>query len=489
MDGSFQWKYKHLFLSLLFTFLFISCGEDPISEDKDDVTFAVDVGNSEIPYIIISTDNAAIQNEPKVPATMQIYQLDQKLHDLNIGIEFRGSTSFRISDKKSYGIETWDEAGNDIDVSILGIPEEEDWILQGHIVNFGGQFIFDRTMIYNYFGYRLARSIGRYASDTRLVEVQLNDVYQGVYVFMEKLKRDNNRIDIATLRPDENEGEDITGGYILKIDKTSGGDLNLDQPLEYFENNWEDDARYTENISFRSDYDINGNLIDFAPYDSPYHENQYLETYFLYEYPDADEISPQQKIYIQNYINDFETALLTDDFSSSQRTYLDYIDIESFVDYFLLNEVCRNIDAYRLSTFLHKDKNGKLNMGPIWDLNIGFDTGDRIPWDDWVINYNNYVDRDPWMLPFWWSRLMEDPLFRQSVKSRWQILRTGDMSTAALHSIVDDAVDMLKRNGAVQRNYEVWNLETPVDYDASIQSLKDFLEQRTAWMDSEIGSF
>ena len=78
--------------------------------------------------------------------------------------------------------------------------------------------------------------------------------------------------------------------------------------------NWDDDARYTEENSFRSKYDIDGKLIGFDPYGPPYHGDQYLETYFLYEYPKAENISEAQKEYIQDYIFEFETALLTDDF-------------------------------------------------------------------------------------------------------------------------------------------------------------------------------
>jgi hypothetical protein len=306
---------------------------------------------------------------------------------------------------------------------------------------------------------------------------------------MEKLKRDKNRIDLSKLNPDENDAENITGGYILKIDKTAGGGLNATQPLEYFDTNWEDDARYTEDICFRSEYDIFGNIMDYPPYDPPYHRHQWRETYFLYEDPKAEDISSEQKSYIQDYIYSFESALLNDDLSGGERTYADYIDIQSFVDYFLLNEVCRNVDAYRLSTFLEKDKGGKLKMGPIWDMNIGFDTGDRVPFDNWVINYNNYVDRDPWMVPFWWPRLMEDPVFRSAVKDRWQSLRNGAMSTSALHAIIDEAVDLLQENGAIERNYLKWDIGIPIDYQVNIESLKNYLSQRTSWMDSEIGAF
>ena len=108
--------------------------------------------------------------------------------------------------------------------------------------------------MYHHFGYQLFRKMGRYASRSKFVELEINGEYQGIYMFMEKLKRDKNRINIKKLEPTDTDAESITGGYILKIDKTAGGDLNINQPLSYFQSNWDDDARYTENISFRSKY-------------------------------------------------------------------------------------------------------------------------------------------------------------------------------------------------------------------------------------------
>lgn len=484
-------KNKLISVGLILLFLLNACKkEDPgqISSGGENL-FEVEIGDSEIPYLIVDTKGAEIQNEPKIPAELKIFIDKQEVLKTNIGIEYRGSTSFRLSDKKSFGIETWDAEGEDAEVALLDFPEEEDWILNGHIVNFDDQFIIDRTLMYHYFGYQLSRNIGRYASRSKFVELEVNGDYKGVYVFMEKLKRDGNRIDVAKLKPSDVDAASITGGYILKIDKTAGGDLGIIQPLEYYYDNWQDDATYTPEISFRSKYDINGKIINFEAFDPPYHSNQYLETYFLYEYPKAEDITDAQKAYIQDYIHQFETALLTDDFSSDLRTYTDYIDVNSFVDYFILNELCRNVDAYRISTYLHKDRGGKLNMGPIWDLNIGYDTGDRIPWDDWVINYNQFVDKDSWMTPFWWLRLMEDPVFRQAVKTRWTSLRTGAMSAASLLRLVDETAAYLQKNGAIERNYTRWDIGKPVDYGEAVQSLKSFLEFRAQWMDGEISSF
>jgi hypothetical protein len=185
----------------------------------------------------------------------------------------------------------------------------------------------------------------------------------------------------------------------------------------------------------------------------------------------------------------FEQALISDDFDGSDRTYPPYIDEQSFVDYFLISELCRNVDAYRISTFLQKDRDGKLAMGPVWDMNIGFDEGGRIPMNDWVVNYNDYVNDDPWMVPFWWDRLLEDPQFRQKVKTRWQALRQSELSPSALQKVVDDAVRYLQENGAIERNYAKWDRGIGVNYQQAIQNLKSFLTERSQWMDSELGGW
>ena len=305
---------------------------------------------------------------------------------------------------------------------------------------------------------------------------------------MEKLKRDKNRIDIAKLSAEDNTLPEVSGGYILKIDKTTGGDVATDQSLSYYEENWDDDARYSEEISFRSKYDINGDLLSDPAFDPPYHSNQYLETYFLYEYPKADQITSQQKEYIQKYIEEFETALLNDDFSSDDRLYIDYIDLNSFIDFFIINEITSNVDGYRLSTYLHKDRNEKLKMGPIWDLNIGYNRQGRVPTTDWMVNYNKYVETDPWMVPFWWPRLLQDPIFQHQLKIRWELLRSSELSNSSVSNLVQNTADYLIENGTVDRNYKRWS-GVDVDYPSVIDDLKTHLEQRLDWMDLQINAF
>lgn len=434
--------------------------------------------NSKLPQLSITLQGEDIVDEPKVPALLKVYDQGVVTYDGHIGIEYRGATSQQLFPKKSYGIETWDEFGDDIDVNLLGFPEEEDWILYGPYS--------DKTLIRNVFIYRLARNMGHYASRTQFCEVFLDGEYLGIYVFMEKIKRDDVRLDLSDLDPDEIGPEEITGGYILKIDKTAG------DPVE-------NDHTYTEFLGFRSQYGVNGNELEY----DPYFDKKSEETYFLYEDPAWEDITDQQKEYIQNYIHEFETALLNDtseDFDGDY-TFTDYANIDSFVDFFLLNELAHNADAYRISTYMYKDRNGKLNMGPVWDFNLSMGNDGqefrRSP-ETWIYQYNQFLPNDLWLVPFWWDRLVDDPMFRQKVKERWQEMRATEWSNESLDQLISDLTFTIVDEGAVDRNFNKWSIlgqevwgnhfvgET---YDEEVQYLRDWLDQRLAWMDAEIASW
>ena len=439
-------------------------------------------GQSALPKVLIELDGQTIVDEPKTPVRMRVLEQGNLTYDGHAGIEYRGSTSQRLFEKKSYGFETWDASGQDIDVALLGFPEEEDWILYGPYS--------DKTLVRNVWVYGLAREIGEWASRTRFVELEIDGAYQGVYVFMEKVKRDGDRVDIAKLDSDENSGEDVTGGYLLKIDKTTG---DTDDP------DWSGDSRYTEALGFRSSYGVDARRLDYAPYGPKQGE----ETYFLYEYPDHEDITPAQKAYIQGYVDAFETALAEGDFSdpAAEREYARYIDVDSFVDFFLLSELAHNADAYRLSTFLHKDKNGPLRMGPVWDFNLSLGNDEnefRRSAQTWIWQYNRYLPGDLWLVPFWWERLLGDPAFRARVKVRWGELRGGAFSDAALLGRVDEAAGLLEGDRAVERNFNRWpvigvrvygNGFVGQTYGEEVAYLKGWIGQRTSWMDARIAEW
>ena len=240
------------------------------------------------------------------------------------GLHIRGNSTAEY-EKKQYSFETWDEADEDIDVSLLGLPAESDWVLHAPFA--------DKTLMRNHLMYRWSNRIGRYAARTRFVELFLNKDdeivdagdFVGVYVLMEKVKRGSQRVDVESQSKGENAEQDISGGYIL-------------------EKGW----NFSERVGI---------------------ETQEFGDQLLFSYPDADSISTQQRGYLQQYFDDFEGVLISDEFADAELGYARYIDVDSFIDHHLLNEFARNVDAFVLSTYLHKKRGGKVEMGPIWDFN------------------------------------------------------------------------------------------------------------------------
>ena len=464
------------FLLLCCLVVFAACNKDdgPDIPDLPDESDEVGPAGSTIPYFVIETGGATIVDEPKIPANMAIYINQQRVFQNPIGVEFRGATSQRIFPKKSFGIETWTPNGEDMDTEILDFAAEEDWILQGPYS--------DKTLIRNALIYDIANEMGEYAVKTRFAEVEVNGNYEGVYVFMEKIKRDANRLDLLRLEQGQTHPDVISGGYILKIDKTTGDTGNPD---------WPGDFTYTENLGFRSDYNPSGQALDYPAYGDKRGE----ETYFLYEYPDADFINDAQKQYIQGYISDFEEALLSDNFIGDERAYEDFIDVQSFVDFFILNELSANPDAYRLSTFMHKDRNEKLRMGPIWDFNLAFGNDGRSAIDTWIYQYNQNNPGDLWLVHFWWDRLLADSKFRGAVKARWNSLKSTVLNASNLNGKIDAWIAELEQNGAIDRNYQRWpvigvplpfNSVVGATFEDEITFAKNWVSARIDWMDSQI---
>ena len=421
---------------------------------------------STLPIISIDTQGQLIPDEPKIIARMGVIDngpgmmnaLDDPFNNYDdpIAIEVRGSSSQAIFPKKSFGFETRDASLEDQDVSLLGLPEEEDWILYAPYS--------DKSLMRNVLVYHLANRLGRYASRTRFAEVVINGEYQGVYVLMERIKRDKNRVDISKLNPEEVSGDDLTGGYIIKIDKTTGAEVG----------GWQSPhppkPGYTQRI------------------------------FYQYHYPKPSVIVPAQEQYIQDVIATFETMMLGPNFADPVEGYAKYIDVDSAIDFYILNEISKNVDGYRLSTFLYKDKDsegdGKLVFGPIWDFNLGFGNADY---------YNGGLENgfqaaigvpqtDGLQPPFWWAKLWKEPSFNARLIARWQDLRENVLQTDSLMQFIDDNLAHLEN--APTRNFDKWRiLGTYVwpnrfvgnTFEQEINYFKDWIAGRMRWIDSNLG--
>ncbi|MDX1701455.1 MAG: CotH kinase family protein, partial [Melioribacteraceae bacterium] len=404
--------------------------------------------SSNLPLILINTNSQPIEHQQRIAAEMGIINngkgnrnfLNDNFNDFDgrIAIELRGSSSAGYP-KPQFRFETQDSLGENLNVSLCGLPAENDWILNGPYN--------DKSLIRNVLSYNLSLKFGRYASRTVYCEVFVNEEYLGLYILMEKIKRDNDRIDISKLTESDNTGDELTGGYIVKIDKLDGENVDL----------W------------------------FSNYNTPYQ----------YHYPKPDDITQQQKEYIRNYMNEFEDLMNSDDFNNPLNGYQNFIDVDSFVDHFILNEFCKNVDAYRLSAYLYKDKNSinpKLIAGPIWDFNLTF--GDA--WNeediniatDWQVDYTILNPEDIFRVPFWWKKLSNDHEFVLKLKNRWFDLRESDLSIDTLFKQIYNITEYIKE--ARVRNFERWPEALLYEYHHEIARLKGWILNRVEWIDENL---
>ncbi len=414
-------------------------------------------GAIDLPAVIIDTHGAGVPDEPKVPAAIRITSPDG-LFDFegNVGIEVRGNSS-QTFDKLSYGLETWDTEGGDVDVTLLGLPGEEDWVLYGPWM--------DRSLVRNVVGYTLWESLGYYAPRTRFVELYLNtdnhplieETYHGVYVLTEKVKRDRNRVDIARLGPDDTAVPAITGGYLLEMkasDQLDQGQLSIPSAGAFV---------------------------------------------IAIEYPKAEDMLDVQRAWITTYLADFEAALFGEGFADPETGYGAYIDVDNFIDYILLQDFFKNRDAFRSSTWMYKERGKKLRMGPVWDLNIIFGyfsfNGFNRP-DGWFLQHaKNDLPHSPWT-----DRLFEDPAFVARYIARWRELRANVLSTTTVHGIIDRASAELRTAHA--RNFMRWQTlgrtlipdlrflmftgPHPDSWQGEVRMMKDWADDRAAWMDDHM---
>ena len=209
----------------------------------------------------------------------------------------------------------------------------------------------------------------------------------------------------------------------------------------------------------------------------------------------------EQEEYISNFMNDFESAVQSSDFADSNSGYPAYIDIGSFVDHFILNELFRNIDAYRISAFLHKHRDsdgGKLNAGPIWDFNLSaglaFFSADAGITEGWVVDYNEDHPSDSWLVSFWWEKIAHESNFQVHASQRWFELRQGILDTDVLMTRIDNLLAML--NEARVRNWLKWSDQIltflrpydPSSFKQDSTLLKQWFPERIAWLDEQFDS-
>lgn len=361
-------------------------------------------------------------------------------YDRKAIMNYRGSTS-RTFAKKPFAFATGKKNLEDGDVkkgnyAMFGLPEEKDWIL---FPSYG-----DKSLIRYKLAMNLYSGMGYYASSMRYVDLYIDGDYRGVYIFMEKYEVGIGRINVTE---DSDTAQPSEIGYVYKLDKTEHADDAIC---------W---TRTTTNCGGPCGVGGCGDQSYYTP--------------MRYElvYPEDDAVDFSNKMsYIQDEISKFEKALnaaSTDaDFAA---IYENQISMVSFADYFIIAELAKVSDAYRISMFFSKDAGGKIKCTPIWDYDMGFGnstTHGSFNTNAWQYNGDNSVNEAYFPIPFWWNKLMTNACFKSVVRTRWEELRTGVLSSTNIESIINDAATLLTTDvdGAgispYQRNRNKWSWST-----------------------------
>ncbi|MDG4798017.1 CotH kinase family protein [Micromonospora sp. WMMD1082] len=367
------------------------------------------------------------------------------------GFRLRGQSSSTF-DKTPYRIEFWDNEDDDADYPVLGMPADSDWVLRGPFT--------DKALIREAFIYDLGRQMGLPAPRYAFAEFYLNtdagpvgaDDYMGVYMIVETIKNSKNRLDLKQLRDDDRTLPRITGGYIWKFEWMAAEEPTL-------------------------------------PCSGP------AATCWNYlEVADPSPLQPEQRDWLRNHIQEFHNVLRAPNFADPVSGYRAYIDVGSFIDQLIINELSREMDSYIRSAYFYKDRDTKIFAGPLWDYDLTFGVGGFFN-NDQTSGWQYQQVRQP-LANDWYTQLMRDPAFVNEVRLRWQTLRRGPLSDASLQSRIN-ALTAPLANGA-QRNFQRWpNLTTPMigffmtptapTWQGQVQYMRDWMLRRAAWLDSTAG--
>lgn len=359
-------------------------------------------------------------------------------------IKIRGSSSAGYP-KRPWRVETRHVLDDDDDkVPLLGMPTESDWA-------FNAPLDFDRALVRNSVAFSMSNAIGRYAPRTVHAEVFVVgdgavvglEHNEGVYEVTELIKRSRERVNITRLDPDDVLGDAITGGYLFKVDRTGPGESGF----------------YAGNFNFQQP--------------------------FVLDDPTEFEITAAQQRYLQQTLDDIGNALRAPDFIDP-RTGLHYsalLDVDSMIDHHIINVFTKNPDAFRLSGYWFKDRNGKVNAGPVWDFDRTMGCASDGRAGD-PVGFNIFGDATDFLTFGYYEGLFADPAFVEAYVARLREVLAGPLSVANLHAIVDGHVANVA--GVVtERNFARW---APFGYGPrgghsdEVTLLKQWLADRHAWL-------
>ena len=381
--------------------------------DSSDCNIILDsstiINNSELPTVFINTYSKVIIDDERIDGEFVVFKDSLKINSGQLTIEIRGASSVEFP-KKSYGISIKEQ-------SLLGLPKEKDWVLYGPW--------YDKSALRNAVVYSLGDSLSIKSPKYKFVNLIVNGNEKGLYLLIQKIKRDTGFVDVEKNRANDNSASSINGGYIFKNDKGAGANHYKSLCL-----------------SLNSKY---------VPY--------YLH------YPKPKNVNKLQQEYIIDYISKFEKALVM------EPCNLNYIDTNSFVDYVIITELMKNIDGYRASVYFYKYRFiDKVFLGPIWDFNMCAGNTENTDID----NMENFVfeisEGYRKYIPVWWYSLLSDEIFANLIENRWNYLRLNSLSDKNINSLISNLSNEIDQYG---NQYE-------------IERLRYWLHKRTQWLDDNI---
>ncbi len=383
--------------------------------------YTVCVKNSGLPIVVIETPERKAINSKSVwveKSSMTIYNADGTI-SYSSGSEYmnirgRGNSTWSYS-KKPYNIKLNTKS------AILGMPKHKRWCLLANYI--------DRTLMRNAVAFELARMTSMdWTPNGRFVELVVNGKALGNYYLCEAIRIDNDRVNINEMKPTDISGDAITGGYLMELDS-------------YYDAEWKFKTSY-----FRMPINL--------------------------KQPDEDEINSYQFSYIKSYCNEAERRLS----SGSYKDFAEYFDMNTLVDWYILNEVIYNPEPkHPKSSYMHKDKNGKLRMGPAWDHD----------WETFT-PHSSLVNKNT----MWFGTLYTMPEFVSLLKERWNKLKKPFASVA---SYIEQTREDIRLSW--QFNNSVWpvisngvNGDISLPYDQAVDRLKNSFLNRLNALDVIINS-
>jgi hypothetical protein len=342
-----------------------------------------------LPVVYVNTKGGAgiYSKETWVDATISIdgAGMYDDLTETAVQIRGHGNTTWYWS-KKPYALKFEDKT------PLLGMLKHKRWILLANLM--------DRTLMRNAIAYDCGQATSLdWTPHYRYCELMLNGKHIGNYVLIEQVRVDKNRLALTEMKPSDNSEPEITGGYLFELD-------------------------------FHFDNDIQWYTAHGIP--------------CAIKYPDSDEITSTQTQWAKDYMAKVENVLYSNDYLDSEKGYRQYIDLQSFVDYWLIYELMINHElANPGSVYMHKDRSGKLAAGPIWDFD----------WGPLGYNCSPQAKGNLFMTKaIWYSRITDDPDFWKMAKDRWAVLKSKFI---AIEPNFDSYKTYLEKSAKL--NFQMWN--------------------------------